>query len=92
MPEADQRCHAGPRELGREGRVAFQGEEGPSGFRPEELERAIHVEEVPVHMRERTSGRSSLTTPISLYYAVKVVVAVFISMFRRKAVQLEEDR
>jgi glycosyltransferase involved in cell wall biosynthesis len=52
----------------------------------------LRIEEVPVRMRERTSGRSSLTTPISLYYTVKVVVAVFISMFRRKAVQLEEDR
>jgi hypothetical protein len=27
--------------IGRDGRVAFQGEEGPSGFKPEELERAI---------------------------------------------------
>lgn len=51
----------------------------------------LRIEEVPVRMRERTSGSSSLTTPISLYYTVKVVVAVFISMFRRKAVQLEED-
>ena len=52
----------------------------------------LRIEEVPVRMRERTSGRSSLTIPISLYYTVKVVVAVFISMFRRKFVQLEEDR
>jgi hypothetical protein len=27
-----------------EGRVAFQGEKGPSGFRPDELERAIETE------------------------------------------------
>jgi hypothetical protein len=27
--------------VGRDGRVAFQGEEGPSGFKPDELERAI---------------------------------------------------
>jgi glycosyltransferase involved in cell wall biosynthesis len=52
----------------------------------------LRIEEVPVRMRERTSGRSSLTTPISLYYTAKVIIAVFISMFRRKAVQLEEDR
>ena len=52
----------------------------------------LRIEEVPVQMRERTSGRSSLTTSISLYYTVKVVIAVFISMFRRKAVLLEEDR
>jgi Iodothyronine deiodinase len=30
--------------IGRDGRVAFQGEEGPSGFKPEELERAIQLE------------------------------------------------
>jgi hypothetical protein len=30
--------------IGRDGRVAFQGEEGPSGFRPEELEAAIQPE------------------------------------------------
>jgi glycosyltransferase involved in cell wall biosynthesis len=50
----------------------------------------LRIEEVPVSMRARTSGRSSLTTSISLYYTVKVVIAVFISLFRRKAVQLEE--
>ena len=43
-------------------------------------------------MRERTTGRSSLTTGISLFYTVKVVIAVFIGLFRRRAVQLEEDR
>ena len=30
--------------IGRDGRVAFQGEEGPDGFRPEELELAIERE------------------------------------------------
>ena len=30
--------------IGKDGRVAFQGDEGPFGFRPEELERAIHTE------------------------------------------------
>ncbi len=30
--------------IGRDGRVAFQGDEGPFGFKPEELERAIHAE------------------------------------------------
>lgn len=30
--------------IGRDGRVAFQGEEGPSGFRPAELEAAIDEE------------------------------------------------
>lgn len=30
--------------IGKEGRVAFQGEEGPFGFKPEELEAAIQTE------------------------------------------------
>jgi hypothetical protein len=30
--------------IGKDGRVAFQGDEGPFGFKPEELERAIHAE------------------------------------------------
>jgi iodothyronine deiodinase-like protein len=30
--------------IGRDGRVAFQGEVGPDGFRPEELARAIEAE------------------------------------------------
>lgn len=30
--------------IGRDGRIAFQGHEGPVGFRPAELERAIRVE------------------------------------------------
>lgn len=50
----------------------------------------LRIVEVPVHMRARTSGRSALTTGISLFYTVKVLIAVFISTFRRKAVQLEE--
>ena len=30
--------------IGRDGRVAFQGERGPDGFKPEELAHAIEVE------------------------------------------------
>ena len=30
--------------IGRDGRIAFQGEEGPFGFEPEELDRAIRAE------------------------------------------------
>ena len=33
--------------VGRDGRVAFQGEEGPSGFKPLELEDAIRSELAP---------------------------------------------
>jgi hypothetical protein len=30
--------------VGRDGRIAFQGDEGPFGFKPDELERAIEQE------------------------------------------------
>ena len=30
--------------VGRDGRIAFQGDEGPDGFKPEELARAIEAE------------------------------------------------
>jgi glycosyltransferase involved in cell wall biosynthesis len=51
----------------------------------------LRLMEVPVVMRERMFGRSSLTVPLASFYAFKVVVAVFISLFRRTAFQLEED-
>ena len=51
----------------------------------------LRLVEVPVVMRERMFGRSSLTVPRASFYAFKVVVAVFISLFRRVTYQLEED-
>lgn len=51
----------------------------------------LRLAEVPVVMRERMFGRSSLTVPRASFYAFKVVVAVFISLFRRVTYQLEED-
>jgi glycosyltransferase involved in cell wall biosynthesis len=51
----------------------------------------LRLVEVPVVMRERMFGRSSLTVPRAGFYAFKVVVAVFISLFRRVNFELEED-
>ena len=51
----------------------------------------LRLREVPVTMRERDLGRSSLTIPLSLFYSAKVLVAVFVSLFRRPAVRLEEE-
>ncbi len=39
--------------------------------------------EVPVTMRERSAGRSSIGAFRSVYYMVKVLLAVFVAMFRR---------
>jgi glycosyltransferase involved in cell wall biosynthesis len=51
----------------------------------------LRLTEVPVTMRERELGRSSLTIPLSLFYSAKVLLAVFVSLFRRPAIRLEEE-
>jgi glycosyltransferase involved in cell wall biosynthesis len=50
----------------------------------------LRVREVPVAMRARTSGQSSIGTLSSVYYMVKVLLALFVGSFRRSAVPLEE--
>jgi hypothetical protein len=50
----------------------------------------LRLLEVPVTMRDRESGRSSITAAQSVYYMVKVLVAIFVSLFRRNVVPLEE--
>ena len=42
-------------------------------------------------MRERETGESSITALRSLYYAIKVTLALFVGIFRRRVVPLEED-
>jgi glycosyltransferase involved in cell wall biosynthesis len=49
----------------------------------------LRMTEVPVRMRARESGQSSITAVRSVYYMVKVVLAIFVALFRRKAVPLE---
>jgi len=51
----------------------------------------LRMMEVPVLMRERMFGSSSLTVPLATFYAFKVFVAVFVSLFRRTTLHLEED-
>lgn len=48
------------------------------------LRHGIRVQEVPVSMRERVHGRSSIGALASVYYMVKVLLAVFVDLFRRK--------
>ena len=43
-------------------------------------------------MRERGAGRSSITTLRSVYYMVKVLLAIFVGLFRRNVVQQEEPQ
>lgn len=51
----------------------------------------LTLEEVPVAMRERGSGASSITALRSVYYMTKVLLAIFVGLFRRSAVPLEEE-
>ena len=51
----------------------------------------LRLLEVPVTMRERGGGRSSITALRSIYYMVKVSLAIFVGLFRRNVVP-QEDR
>ncbi len=53
------------------------------------IKHRLRLCEVPVAMRERTAGRSSIRVPHSILYMVKVLLAVFVGIFRR-TVPLEE--
>ncbi len=46
----------------------------------------LRLLEVPVRMREREHGSSSITALRSAYYVVKVLLALFIGLFRRRVV------
>ena len=45
---------------------------------------ALNSAEVPVRMRERTGGISSINASRSFYYMVKVLLAIFVGLFRSK--------
>jgi glycosyltransferase involved in cell wall biosynthesis len=51
----------------------------------------LRLLEVPVAMRDRAAGRSSITASQSVYYMAKVLLAIFVSLFRRNVVPLKED-
>jgi glycosyltransferase involved in cell wall biosynthesis len=51
----------------------------------------LRLEEVPVRMRERAAGSSSITALRSVYYMAKVTLALFIGLFRRHTTPLEEE-
>ncbi|MFL5912545.1 MAG: glycosyltransferase family 2 protein [Gaiellaceae bacterium] len=52
----------------------------------------LRLIEVPVTMRERGGGRSSITSLRSVYYMVKVLLAIFVGLFRRHVVPQEDAR
>jgi glycosyltransferase involved in cell wall biosynthesis len=50
----------------------------------------LQMVEVPVQMRVRETGSSSITAFRSVYYMIKVLLALFIGLFRRYSTPLEE--
>jgi hypothetical protein len=48
--------------------------------------------EVPVAMRERAGGRSSITAARSVYYMAKVLLAIFVGLFRRHVIPEEASQ
>jgi len=54
------------------------------------LRHRLRLQEVPVSMRERGGGSSSITTLRSIYYMAKVLLALFVGLFRRNVVPQEE--
>ncbi|MEA2145335.1 MAG: hypothetical protein QOG59_922, partial [Solirubrobacteraceae bacterium] len=46
----------------------------------------LRMREVAVHMHQRASGRSSITRARSLYYMIKVSLALFVGLLRRRTV------
>jgi glycosyltransferase involved in cell wall biosynthesis len=50
----------------------------------------LRMVEVPVSMRTRTAGRSSISLFQSIYYMIKVSLALFVGLFRRHSTPLEE--
>ena len=50
----------------------------------------LRMVEVPVQMRERAGGRSSIGRVFAVYYMVKVLLALFVGLFRKNVTPLED--
>jgi hypothetical protein len=50
----------------------------------------LRLVEAPVRMRERSAGASSITTLRSIYYMIKVMLAILVGAMRRRATTLED--
>jgi hypothetical protein len=51
----------------------------------------LRLTEVPVTMRERAGGVSSINAWRSIYYMAKVLLGILVSIFRKHATPLEDD-
>jgi glycosyltransferase involved in cell wall biosynthesis len=51
----------------------------------------LRIHEVPVRMNARGFGRSSIDYPRSAYYMAKVLLALFVGLFRRRPTPMEAE-
>ena len=51
----------------------------------------LRLREVPVSMRARVHGRSSIGSFASVYYMAKVLLALFVGLFRRAVIPMDEQ-
>jgi glycosyltransferase involved in cell wall biosynthesis len=80
--------------LNRKG-IALFADDYPSDYPEVEatllvLKHKLRLAEVPVRMREREHGASSITFLRSVYYMLKVTLALFVAMFRRYTLPQEQ--
>jgi len=54
------------------------------------IRRRVRLVEVPVTMREREHGRSSIGALASIYYMIKILLALFVDLFRRDVAPLAD--
>ena len=52
---------------------------------------ALRIHEVDVRMNARGFGRSSIDYPRSAYYMVKVLLAIFVGLLRRRPIPIDDD-
>jgi glycosyltransferase involved in cell wall biosynthesis len=81
--------------LGRRG-IALFAADYPHDYPEVEATVMVHkhqlrLVEVPVRMRERSAGESSITALRSIYYMAKVLLALFVGLGRRNVTPLEEE-
>jgi glycosyltransferase involved in cell wall biosynthesis len=74
--------------------VRFLSENYPQDYpEPESVillgRNGFSIREVPVRMREREHGRSSISALRSVYYMIKVLLAIFVDLFKARIVRQE---
>jgi glycosyltransferase involved in cell wall biosynthesis len=52
---------------------------------------ALRIHEVDVRMNARGFGKSSIDYPRSAYYMVKVLLAIFVGLLRRRPIPIDDD-